>query len=224
MGDEEIGPKSSYERVALSSNEDDEEEEEEDGIFIDRREENNNEDDNGSFVTASQSVVLMNGTEPRGRRRRTLFPDDVLQIGGVRIVEGTFSIKFAKFLFLTYLGVFATFYVVRYMVRYETKEKRQRVDVLQLLSHFTAQLLLCRMFFFSLTTSKIHKGLGTPSRVITMRRLAIRSQCHLYGLSRILHRWPSVATERRGQFGIHWHCHGGQCLHLLRRYLPHVPV
>jgi hypothetical protein len=128
MGDEEIGPKSSYERVALS-NEDDEEEEEEDGIFIHRQEEDtNNEDDNGSFVTASQSVVGAGGTSSplsRGRRRRrTLFPDDVLQIAGVRIVEGTFSIKFAKFLVLTYLGIVATFFVVRYMVRYETKEKR----------------------------------------------------------------------------------------------------
>jgi hypothetical protein len=140
MGDEEIGPKSSYERVALS-NEDDEEEEEEDGIFIHRREENNNEDDNGSFVTASQSVVGTGASSSPSRgRRRTLFPDDVLQIAGVRIVEGTFSIKFAKFLVLTYLGVFATFYVVRYMVRYDTKENDTAVtaDVCQLLSHFSA--------------------------------------------------------------------------------------
>jgi hypothetical protein len=94
-----------YARVLANEDED-----ENDGIFIQE-----DEDDNGSFVTASQSVV--NGGPPvAAAARRTLFPDDVLQIAGVRLVEGTFSIKFAKFLIITYLGIMATYYVVRYMV------------------------------------------------------------------------------------------------------------
>jgi hypothetical protein len=86
-----------YERVSND--------EENDGIFI-----RDEEDDNGSFVTASQSVATP-------LPRRTLFPDDVVQIAGVRLVEGTFSLKFAKFLITTYLGIIATYYVIRYMVR-----------------------------------------------------------------------------------------------------------
>lgn len=84
--------------------------EESDGIFISE----DPEEDDGSFVTASQSIQQQTQTTPR---QTTLLPDDTIRLGNIQLAEGSFSIKFLKFFLVTYLGIVATYYVVRYMVR-----------------------------------------------------------------------------------------------------------
>ena len=71
-----------------------------------------NSDDAASFVTAAQSV-----SSPRQWYHQPLLcSDEAIEFRGVRLVDGPEAIRLAKFVGITFAGIWTWYYSVRWLV------------------------------------------------------------------------------------------------------------
>jgi hypothetical protein len=78
------------------------------------------------------------------RFHKTLLPDDKCELLGIRIVEGSFTIKFLKFIFLTAFGISSVHWIVRWL----DWERDVNYTMNELVVYEGNFILLDMLFFF----------------------------------------------------------------------------
>jgi hypothetical protein len=98
------------------------------------------------------------------RLHKTLIPDDKCELFGIRIVEGSFTIKFLKFIFLTALGITGVHWIVRWL----DWERDVNYSMNELVVYEGNLILLDMLFFFVVGRLYEQRGVDHLAWLVTV--------------------------------------------------------
>jgi hypothetical protein len=98
------------------------------------------------------------------RFHKTLIPDDKCELLGIRIVEGSFTIKFLKFIFLTALGITSVHWTVRWL----DWERDVNYTMNELMVYEGNLILLDMLFFFVVGRLYEQRGVDHLAWLVTV--------------------------------------------------------